>query len=196
MFGWLSLYCLHSLYILSSLLFLCFCSSILYDSILFYSRMGGCLWNVSVCFSSVCVGCLGGCLFIAYIHYISSLLLCRYLLFSSIVYYSILFYSSMGGCLWNVSVCFLWVCADCLGGCLFIAYIHYISSLLFCSFAFLLYSLRFYSILFQYGRLLVECVGVFFIGVCRLLGRLLPVACGMYRYVFCCRLLWIVSPTQ
>ena len=64
------------------------------------------------------------------------------------------------------------------------AYIHYISSLLLCSFALFLYSLLFYSIILPYGRLLVECVGLFFIGVCRLLGRLLSVACGMYRYAF------------
>ena len=30
----------------------------------------------------------------------------------------------------------------------------------------------------------MDCVGVLFIGVCRVLGRLLSVAGGMYRYVF------------
>ena len=29
----------------------------------------------------------------------------------------------------------------------------------------------------------MDCVGVLFIGVCRVLGRLLSVACGMYRDV-------------
>ena len=32
-------------------------------------------------------------------------------------------------------------------------------------------------------RWLVECIGMFFIGVCRLPGRVLSVACGMHRYV-------------
>ena len=82
-----------------------------------------------------------------------------------------------------VGLFFIGVCR-LLGWLSLFAYIHYISSLLFCSFAFLLYSLLFYSILFQSGRLLVECVGMFFIGVCRLLGGLLSVACGMYRYAF------------
>ena len=50
--------------------------------------------------------------------------------------------------------------------------------------SFLVYSLISYSSIFEYGRLPVECVGMFFIGVCRGLGRLLSVACGMYRYVF------------
>ena len=31
---------------------------------------------------------------------------------------------------------------------------------------------------------LVECFGIFFMGVCRLIGRVLSVACGMFRYVF------------
>ena len=59
----------------------------------------------------------------------------------------------------------------------------------------LLYSLLFYSILFPYGRLLVECVGMFFIGVCRLFGGLLSVACGMYRYAFyrCVSVAWVVA---
>ena len=56
------------------------------------------------------------------------------------------------------------------------------SSRLFSSF--LVYSLISYSSIFEYGRLPVECVGMFFIGVCRGLGRLLSVSCGMYRYVF------------
>ena len=39
------------------------------------------------------------------------------------------------------------------------------------------------------------CVGLFFIGVCRLLGRLLSVACGMYRYAFygCVSIAWVIA---
>ena len=32
---------------------------------------------------------------------------------------------------------------------------------------------------------LVECFGMFFMCVCRLIGRVLSIACGMYRYVAC-----------
>ena len=34
---------------------------ILFYSVILYSSMGGSLWNVSVCFLSVCVGCLEDC---------------------------------------------------------------------------------------------------------------------------------------
>ena len=99
----------------------------------------------------------------------------------------------MDGCLWNVSVCFfIGVCRG-LGRLLSVAcgmyrYVFYrcvsvawvvasfclqslsiFSSRLFSSF--LVYSLISYSSIFEYGRLPVECVGMFFIGVCRSLGR-------------------------
>ena len=148
--------------------------------------------------------------YVAYIHCISSLLFWSFAcspLFFTILFYSIpvwavacgmcryVFYRCVSvvwwtavGSLWNVSVCFLSVCVGCLGGCLYCLHSLYIlSSLLFLCFllySLTFYSILFYSILFPYGRLLVECVGVFFIGVCRLLGRLLSVACGMYRYAF------------
>ena len=68
------------------------------------------------------------------------------------------------------------------------------SSRLFSSF--LVYSLISYSNIFEHGRLHVECVGLFFISVCRGLGGLLPVACGMYRYVFyrCVSGAWEIAP--
>ena len=54
--GWLSLYCLHSLYILSSLLFLCFSPlffTFLFYSVRFYTRRYSII--LSVCFIGVCV---------------------------------------------------------------------------------------------------------------------------------------------
>ena len=97
-------YCLHSLYISSSLLFLCFsplfCTILLYSSIFEYGRLPeacvgvffyrcvsgaweiavGSLCNVSVCVLSVCVGCLGGCLVL--------LTITVYILFSSVLFFS------------------------------------------------------------------------------------------------------------
>ena len=103
---------------ISSLLFCSFACSPLFFTILFYSipvwavacgmcryvfyrcvsvvwwTAVGSLWNVSVCFLSVCVGCLGGCLFLRtftiYPPFSSVPLLS-----SSIFYYSILFYSTL-----------------------------------------------------------------------------------------------------
>ena len=135
--GWLPLLLTFTIYPLFSSVPLLFSSmlyySILFYSVLFYSRLGGCLWNVSVCLLSVCVDCLGGCLFIAYIRYTSSLLFCSFaFLLYSLLFYAILFYFRVGGCLWNVSVC-VCRCVWVAWVAVFIAYIHYISSLLFCS---------------------------------------------------------------
>ena len=64
----------------------------------------------------------------------------------SILFFSVLFYSSLGGGLCNVSVCFLWVCADCLGGCPYSLHSLYIfSSLILCSLLFS--SILYFSIL-------------------------------------------------
>ena len=95
------------------------------------------------------------------------------LLFCAIVYYPILLYSSMGGRLWNVLVCFLWVCVPIAWVVVYIAYIHCISSLLFCSFACspLFFTILFYSI------------------------PVWAVACGMCRYVFyrCVSVAWGIA---
>ena len=147
----------------------------------------------------------------------------------------------MGGCLWNVSVCFfIGVCRG-LGRLLSVAcgmcrYVFYrcvsvacvvasfclhslsiFSSRLFSSF--LVYSLISYSSIFEYVRLLVECVGC--LGECPVLLKFTvyllfsyvlffsriffsilfnyilswTVACGMYRYVFyrCVSVAWEIA---
>ena len=44
-------------------------------------------------------------------------------------------------------------------------------------------------------RWLVECVGLFFMGECRLIGGVLSVACDMYRYVSygCVSVAWEIA---
>ena len=76
------------------------------------------------------------------------------------------------GRLWNVSVCFLWVCADCLGGCLVL--LTFTVYLLFSSVLF--FSLIFFTILFN-------CILVW------------TVACGMNRYDLygCVSVAWVVA---
>ena len=143
----------------------------------------GSLWNVSVCFLSVCVGCLGGCLVLLTI---TVYLLCSSVRFFSRIFFNILFNYLL---VWTVA-CGMhrYVCYRCVPGAWEIASfclhsLSIFSSRLFSSF--LVYSLISYSNIFEYGRLLVECVGMFeygrlpvecvgmfFIGVCRALGRL------------------------
>ena len=135
--------------------------------------MGGCLWNVSVAWeiASFCLNSLS---------IFSSRLFFSFLVYSLISYSSIFEYGRLPV-----------ECVGRLGDCLvlpkFTVYLPF-SSVLF----FLVYSLIFYSNIFEYGRLPVECIGMFFIGVCRGLGRLLSVACGMCRYVFyrCVSVAW------
>ena len=144
----------------------------------------GSLWKASVCFvMGVCrlLGWLPLLLTFTMYPLFSSVPL----LFSSILYYSMLFYSIP---VWAVAC---GMCRSVFYRCVSVAWVvasfclqslSIFSSRLFSSF--LVYSLISYSSIFEYGRLPVECVGILFIGVCRSLGRLLPVACGMCRYVF------------
>ena len=96
-------------------------------------------------------------------------------LFSSFLVYSLIPYSNIVeygrlpvecvGMFFYRCVSVAWVVASfCLQS------LSIFSSRLFSSF--LVYSLISYSSIFEYGRLLVACVGMFFIGVCRLLGWL------------------------
>ena len=45
------------------------------------------------------------------------------------------------------------------------------------------------------SRWLVECIGMFVMGMCRLPGRVLSVACGMHRYDFyrCVSVAWEIA---
>ena len=143
--GWLPrfayIHCI-SARIVGSLLF----SYILYYPIQLHSSMDGCLWTVSVCLLSVCVGCLGGCLVL--------LTFTVYLLVSSVLFCSRIFFTILFNCIlvWTVAcglyryafyrcVSVAWVVASC---CLHSLYI--LSSRLFSSF--LVYSLLSYSIAF------------------------------------------------
>ena len=94
------------------------------------------------------------------------------------MFYSILFYSSMGGSLCNVSVWSLWVCADCLGG--YPRLLTFTKCLLFSSvlcFSRLFFTILFSSFLFYSMLVLV-------------------VACVMYRSgcYGCVPIAWVVAP--
>ena len=95
------------------------------------------------------------------------------LFFEYMMYYSVLLYSSLGGSLWNVSMCFFYGCVLIAWVVASIVYTHYIyiisSSVRF----FRMHYVLFYAIIFQSGWQLVDCVGVcLFVGVCRLRGWL------------------------
>ena len=67
-------------------------------------RLVGSLWNVSVCFLWVCVGCLGD--------WSGALGMCRYGFYMCVCR----LLRRLVGSLWNVSVCFfMGVCVGCLG---------------------------------------------------------------------------------
>ena len=67
-------------------------------------RLVGSLWNVSVCFLWVCVGCLGDYSVACGMFRCAFMGVCR-------------LFGRLADGLWNVSVCFLWVCVGCREDC-------------------------------------------------------------------------------
>ena len=152
----------------SSVLFFLVYSLIFYSNIFEYGRLP--VECVGMFFVSVCVGSLGDCLVL--------LTFTIYLPFSSVLFVSRIFF--------NIIFLYIRVWAVACGMCRYVFYrcvsvawvvasfclnaLSIFSSRLFSSF--LVYSLISYSSIFEHGRLPVECIGMFFIGVCRVLGRL------------------------